>query len=360
MEHEVFGDVRALLHSEEAPRVKWERLVALLAPYEDRPSWMEVILPYCRAHLPDDLSRPAPRHWLARALFEGRPKPLLGLVTEVGLHDIAASTTGWSHLLAHLYEAPLEVVRLRMTRFGPAHMRLLTQYLDLSGVRHLDLSGNPLTDEGLEVLCHPDTAPRHLHTLRLDHCRLSAASMATLHEALAHSAMWRLCLRHNRLEDEGVRLLCDDGGFAGLTDLRLTANAIGPAGASVLATHPSIPHLQRLDLAHNPIGDRGVEALAADLSAITTLNLAHCALGDDAVRSLAASSSLGALHALDLSHNALTPRAATILARAPWLEHLHSLDVSGHGAPASFDGALVDLAGMMRIGPQRYMHPEAV
>ena len=73
MEHEVFGDVRALLHSEEAPRVKWERLVALLAPYEDRPSWMEVILPYCRAHLPDDLSRPAPRHWLARALLRVAP-----------------------------------------------------------------------------------------------------------------------------------------------------------------------------------------------------------------------------------------------------------------------------------------------
>ncbi|XP_032751097.1 NACHT, LRR and PYD domains-containing protein 4B-like [Rattus rattus] len=78
-------------------------------------------------------------------------------------------------------------------------------------LRHLDISSNDLKDEGLKVLCKALTLPDSvLLTLSVKACFITTVGCQYLAEVLRnnHKLMF-LTLSKNKLEDSGVKLLCD-------------------------------------------------------------------------------------------------------------------------------------------------------
>jgi uncharacterized protein (TIGR02996 family) len=103
----------------------------------------------------------------------------------------------------------------------------------LHRLRHLDLSGSPLTDEDVLTLA----GVAHLDGLR------------------------GLNLGSTGIGDAAVHMLAHARGLAGLNELYLSSNQIGNAGARALATTPQLQRLTALYLDANPIPDADSRAL---------------------------------------------------------------------------------------------------
>ncbi|MBZ3874246.1 NACHT, LRR and PYD domains-containing protein 12 [Sciurus carolinensis] len=130
----------------------------------------------------------------------------------------------------------------------------------------LDLSENPLGDKGVKYLCE---GLRHsnckVEKLELSECSLSAASCEPLAQVLSSTrSLTRLLLINNRIEDLGLKLLCEGlkQPDCQLKDLALAechlTDACCGALASVLNRNEN---LTLLDLSGNDFKDFGVQIL---------------------------------------------------------------------------------------------------
>ncbi|XP_067438605.1 LOW QUALITY PROTEIN: ribonuclease inhibitor-like [Thunnus thynnus] len=128
---------------------------------------------------------------------------------------------------------------------------------------------NKLQDSGVKVLCDFLGSPQcRLKTLRLWDCSLSEISCASLASALKSnpSHLRELQLGENNLKDLGVKLLCDflESPHCRLETLRLSYCSLSEVScaslASALKSNPS-SHLRELELWGNNLQDSDVKLL---------------------------------------------------------------------------------------------------
>uniref|UniRef100_A0A8B9JKF5 NACHT domain-containing protein n=1 Tax=Astyanax mexicanus TaxID=7994 RepID=A0A8B9JKF5_ASTMX len=134
----------------------------------------------------------------------------------------------------------------------------------------LDLSENKLGNSGVKQLC--DLVKNQyckLQKLRLSNCSVSEEGCAVFSSALksnTSSHLTELDLSGNKLEDKGVKWVCDlmMASYCTLEKLNVSDNNITQEGyaalASALKLNPS-SHLVELDLRGNDPGDTGVKLI---------------------------------------------------------------------------------------------------
>ncbi|XP_062396981.1 NACHT, LRR and PYD domains-containing protein 12-like [Sardina pilchardus] len=207
--------------------------------------------------------------------------------------------------LCHLSKASCEMMA-SVLQSAPSHLR------------ELDMSGNDLQDEGVELLCAGLRDPQcKLETLRLNQCHLSKASCEMMASVLQRtpSHLRELDMSDNDLQDEGVKLLC-----VGLSKPQCKLETLRLAGCklteesckAVASALQSSISLKELDLSHNDLKESGVQLLSTGLSSphckLTTLRLNQCHLS-----------------------KASCEMMASVLQRTP--SHLRELDMSDNDLP---------------------------
>ncbi len=174
------------------------------------------------------------------------------------------------------------------------------------------------TISGADLLIHPD---RLFEAAPITTLRVTAVSEAQL-QALAscpHLAnLTTLDLSQNPITNDGARALADSPHLTNLTGLNLSNSDIRDDGVQALMDSPYLLNLTSLDLSHNTlITDNSAWILAGSTSLrnLTSLDLSHTPIGNEAARRLIASAHLVKLTALNLSGSDIGPSVEQMVAR---------------------------------------------
>lgn len=243
-----------------------------------------------------------------------------GHLEELDLSGDPIGDEGASALADTLTLNRLTALDLRGSMIGGEGLHALWQSPTLDRLERLDLSNNPL---GAGMMMDRRSGPRErLQLLNLAHCGLVGEPIRALARSQALCGVRDLDLSHNQLEDEDVIALLLDEALSGVERLRLNHNHLTPASISKLVRSPQLARARVLDLSHNVVGDRGALALAhaEELAQLHTLKLANARLTEDGLNALASSPHLSRLDHLDLNGNHITQRAARALADSPHLK----------------------------------------
>uniref|UniRef100_A0A3P9J9X7 NACHT, LRR and PYD domains-containing protein 3 n=1 Tax=Oryzias latipes TaxID=8090 RepID=A0A3P9J9X7_ORYLA len=175
---------------------------------------------------------------------------------------------------------------------GCAHLASALQE-NPSFLKYLDLSINPIRDEGAVQL----SKKFNLSKL-MNHCELTRLSCGGIGEALGleSSVLWELNLSNNPLSDKGFQLLCEGlkKSLIYLRTLNLSHCCLSDECCDELASGlaSSDSRISELDLSGNELQDRGVKKLCVGLKSrsctLTSLALRCCQLTSKSVTFLVA------------------------------------------------------------------------
>ncbi len=214
----------------------------------------------------------------------------------------------------------------------------LAHWPGLTRLRSLNLSGNDVGREGLQVLL----GSRHATALKELFLRGNGLTGAWLHEfrdARAGLMLDVLDLGENLLGDRGMSSLAKAPCLGELKVLEIDRCEMTAASARRLAKAPFLGSLRRLNVNYSSFGLEGLQALLKkNPPELHTLLLANNDLGPDGVIWLAESPTSDSLLEVDLSQNDLGTRAAKALGKASHFRNLLVLRI--------FDNPLRDAAIM--------------
>ncbi|KAA0711533.1 Ribonuclease inhibitor [Triplophysa tibetana] len=208
----------------------------------------------------------------------------------------------------------LETLELRSCGFSKKRCADLSSALNSnpSHLRHLNLSKNKLGTLGVNKLSDLLKNPQFkLKTLQLCKCRIETKRMVILIQALCSnpSHLKELNLSQNEIKDDGVKHLCDLLKHCELEKLELCGCSLTEKQCggliSALCLKPS--HLRELNLSGNKLENLGVKLLCDLLKhsdcKLKRLELNNCDITD--VSCLAETQEVRCLEVLDLSNNNL-------------------------------------------------------
>ncbi|XP_068953422.1 NACHT, LRR and PYD domains-containing protein 14-like isoform X2 [Petaurus breviceps papuanus] len=191
---------------------------------------------------------------------------------------------------------------------------------------HLNLGGNQLLDSGVQVLCGALNPPEcHLQKLVLAGCGMTDSGCQDISTALISSqSLTHLCLAHNHLCDDGVKILSTalKRPECPLQRLTLWSCGITATGCQDLsAALLSNKTLTHLDLGENELGDEGMKLLCVALGhpqcSLQALDVLVCFLTEACCRHLSDALVLNRrLRSLNLGHNALKDEGVKLLCEA--------------------------------------------
>ncbi|XP_054977642.1 NACHT, LRR and PYD domains-containing protein 12-like isoform X1 [Sorex araneus] len=219
---------------------------------------------------------------------------------ELNLSENPLGDTAVKHLCEGLRHpnCSIEILDLNTCLLTDASCLHLSSFLQANKtLRELFLFSNALGDTGVQYLCEPLKHPEcKLENLVLSECSLSAASCEALAQVLSSSQnLTRLLLINNKIEDSGVKLLCEGlkQPDCQLQNLGLwTCSLRGECCEDLSNAFYTNEHLIELDLTDNALGDKAMQALCEGLKhpscKLQTLWLANCQLTDDCCEALAA------------------------------------------------------------------------
>lgn len=234
------------------------------------------------------------------------------LMTRVETLEIPVGEIKRPELLADAAFKNLATLHIGANWIGGAGVAALAANPALGHLRDLDLGGNELTDATFGALVAAPWFPG-LRALNLGGNRFGEEGLRTLIWAET-GALRTLGLRGMSAGDDGKRFgdaalaeLCRSPRLAGLRELDLGINYIGPSGARVLASAETAFRLRALHLDNSNLDDTAAESLAAwpGLATVETLILSSNPIGPRGGRALARSPHLGRVRALWLMHTPL-------------------------------------------------------
>lgn len=221
-----------------------------------------------------------------RALTRVRSRVSALVVSRNRLTPLSAQLIGWSDAMS------LTSLDLSENRVGDQGMRFLADSSMLSELRALDLTRNDVHGDGLAAF---SDAP---HLGALEHLSLAHNAITGRGLALGDDgglpALRALDLSRNPLGDEGAAALAralTARTAPPLHTLKLDACGLTGEGIRRLLSHPWAAHLEHLSLSHNGLGDEGALALARTpgLTRLRTLELVDSTVSSDGLRELARS-----------------------------------------------------------------------
>ncbi|XP_072599284.1 V-set and immunoglobulin domain-containing protein 1 isoform X2 [Vulpes vulpes] len=239
-------------------------------------------------------------------------------LTELDLSENPLGDTGVKYLCEGLRHSNCKVEKLDLSTccLTDASCMELSSFLQVSQtLKELFVFANTLGDTGVQHLCEGLQHTKGiLENLVLSECSLSAACCESLSQVLSSSrSLTRLLLINNKIEDLGLKLLCEGlkQPDCPLKDLALwTCHLTGECCQDLCNALYTNQYLRDLDLSDNALGDEGMQVLCEGLKhpscKLQTLWLAECHLTDACCGALASVLSRNEnLTLLDLSGNDL-------------------------------------------------------
>ncbi|CAJ1418155.1 unnamed protein product [Effrenium voratum] len=300
----------------------------------------------------------------------------------------SVSSEAWSSFAGRLGQTRLRGLKLRQNpaladgfcEALPADLGSL-QELDVSlcsvsvisvgrlfSLSHVQLLGNSLTDQVMEVLSDALANDSPLESLDFSRCGLTGACCGSLARALQRAAdelsnLQTLHLDRNDLGFQGAIALAPGLQLGALRQLTLRECKLGDGGVGALAEAlESNRTLKELDLAGNEVSDLGAESLALALEKgprLMTLGLKTNLIGDAGAGALAkAFSKNSALEELDLGKNCITmPGISQLCAALEKNGSLRSLVLDGNEADQEVMDTVETLAADVMSRRERLPKP---
>lgn len=141
-------------------------------------------------------------------------------------------------------------VELRDRGFSESDLKLLLGLPSLDKATELDLSGNPLREDGAEVLARSSSI-KGLRVLRLGRCKLGYVGAKALSALLELPELRELHLESNDLGDTGAAAMAYSDKLGQLEVLNLRQNGISDQGAKRFLEPNSLGARTRLELGGN-------------------------------------------------------------------------------------------------------------